>query len=89
MSNQKTDTVNEFGVTRPLWAIAAEIRRTWGDAVHFGARPYLDAMAQMDDVSDSYGFDSARSIVLYFLSNATRWRGPDARRLKAELKSHL
>ena len=30
-----------------------------------------------------------RSIVLYFLANAQQWRGPDARRIKAELKSML
>ena len=33
--------------------------------------------------------DDGGSIVLYFLSNATTWRGEDARRIKAELKSLL
>jgi hypothetical protein len=35
------------------------------------------------------GFDSARSVVLYFLSNASSWRGDVAKRVKAELKAHL
>jgi hypothetical protein len=36
-----------------------------------------------------YGQDSALSIIAYFLSNATTWRGDDARRLKAELREIL
>lgn len=29
----------------------------------------------------------AKTIVVYFLSNASSFRGPDAKRIKAELKS--
>jgi hypothetical protein len=71
---------------RPLHAIAAEIRRTWTKP-YFGAAPYLDAMHALDGINDSYGFDDAKSVVLYFLSNAKTWRGDDARRIKAELKA--
>ncbi len=70
---------------RSLCVIAREIRRTW-PKVNFGAVPYLDAMGSLGDISDSYGEDSAKSIVLYFLSNASGWRGPEAKRIKAELK---
>lgn len=73
-------------VTRSLSAIAREIRRTW-PKVYFGAVPYLDAMGSLGDICDNYGEDSAKSIVLYFLSNASGWRGPDAKRIKAELKA--
>lgn len=73
---------------RPLYAIAREIRADW-KPVYFGAVPYLDALAQMGDMRSMYGADDARSIVLYFLSNAAPWRGPVARRVKAELKSML
>ncbi len=78
------------GATEPrsLSAIALDIRRNW-PKVYFGAVPYLDAMRQLDSVADAYGADDARSIVLYFLSNATTWRGEHARRLKAELKAAL
>lgn len=74
--------------TRPraLSDIAWEIRRVWSP-VYFGAVPYLDAMASLDTMADNYGADSAHSVVLYFLSNARHWRGPEAKRIKAELKA--
>jgi hypothetical protein len=48
--------------------------------------PYLEAMHCLNTINDDYGYDSAKSIVLYFLSNANSWRGDVARRVKAELK---
>lgn len=79
-------------MSRSLWEIAADIDATWRDKngntkVWFGAEPYLVAMRSLDSVHDTYGCDTAKSIVLYFLSNATTWRGEDARRIKAELKA--
>tara|TARA_R110000787_G_scaffold187155_1_gene299098 strand:+ start:39 stop:347 length:309 start_codon:yes stop_codon:yes gene_type:complete len=53
------------------------------------AKPYLEAMACLDTPDDNFGADSGRSVVLYFLTNASTWRGPDARRIKAELKNIL
>lgn len=73
---------------RSLSVIAAEIRRDWKN-VYFGAVPYLDAMRTLDSVNDRYIAEDGRSIVLYFLSNATTWRGETARRIKAELKALL
>ena len=75
-------------MTRPLYVIADDIRRTWSKP-YFGAVPYIQAMAGLSDITDNYGFDSADSIVRYFLSNAATWRGEDARRIKAELKGML
>ncbi len=72
--------------TRPLSTIARDIAKTW-PKVYFGAVPYLQAMASLESVSDSYGWDDGKSIVLYFLTNAKTWRGEDARRIKAELKA--
>lgn len=80
MKTQKENTA------RPLYSIAAEIRHDWLK-VNYAAKPYLDAMATLESASDSYGHDTARSIVLYFLSNASSWRGETAKRIKAELKS--
>lgn len=71
---------------RPLYEIANEIRKDW-QKVYFGAVPYLQAMASLDDINDNYGMDSGRSIVLYFLSNASTWKGETAKRIKAELKA--
>lgn len=73
---------------RPLFVIAREIQASWGKP-NYAAIPYLDAMLSLSDIRESYGYDSADSIVRYFLSNATTWRGEDARRLKAELKGML
>lgn len=73
--------------TRSLSTIASEIRRDWGSKVNFAAKPYLSAMAGLDSITDSYGYDDARSIVRYFLSNAGSWRGDNAKRIKAELKA--
>lgn len=51
--------------------------------------PYRKAMRELDTITDRYGLDSAYEIVLRFLANATSWRGPDARRIKAELNEIL
>lgn len=71
---------------RKLNEIAREIERTW-PKVNYAARPYLDAMKSLESIDQNYYFDSGQSVVLYFLSNARSWRGADARRIKAELKS--
>lgn len=70
---------------RPLCEIAEDIRKHWKN-VYFGAKPYLSAMATLTTMEDTYVFDDAKTIVLYFLANASTWRGEDARRIKAELK---
>jgi hypothetical protein len=75
-------------MTRPLHEIAADIRKHWPN-MYFGAVPYVDAMSELNTLNDKYYADSASSVVLYFLSNAATWRGEDARRIKAELKSML
>lgn len=74
--------------TRLLSDIAYEIKRDWKN-VYFGAVPYLNAMCQLDSVTDMYGQDSGRSIVAYFLGNATTWRGEVARRVKKELNDMI
>jgi hypothetical protein len=79
---------NIMKTERQLHEIASEIRKTWAKP-YFGAVPYLRAMLSLGNVGDSYGFDDARSIVNYFLCNASTWRGEDARRIKAELKGML
>jgi len=75
-------------MTRSIAAIAREIRADWRP-VNFAAAPYLDAMADLDAITDDYGADTGVMIVAYFLSNASSWRGETARRVKAELKSAL
>ena len=71
---------------RSLKEIAREITTDWVK-VNFAAVPYLDAMHSLDSIEDNYYADSAHSVVVYFLSNARTWRGDNAKRIKAELKS--
>ena len=73
-------------MARPIYEIALEIKSLWKKP-YFGAVPYLDAMVHLDIIDDYYFLDSAKEVVLYFLANASTFRGEDARRLKAELKS--
>lgn len=73
---------------RSLSVIAGEIRSDW-NRVNGAALPYLQAMATLRSVDDPYYLDTGRSIVSYFLANAATWRGPEARRIKAELNRLL
>lgn len=73
---------------RSLSTIAHDIGLHWSP-VYFGAVPYLEAMATMATIDEDYMYDSGRSVVLYFLSNARTWKGEHARRIKSELKALL
>lgn len=75
-------------MARPLYEIAREIRKAWTKVSPY-AEPYLEAMESLNTIDDNYYLDSGKSVVLYFLSNASTWRGEDARRIKAELKEML
>ena len=61
-------------------------KATSKNGVNNAAKPYLDAMLDLQTVEDKYGLDSGKGIVLYFLSNATSYRGEQAKLVKAELK---
>ena len=75
---------------RTFQQIAKDIKSTWLN-VYFGAVPYLEAMLTLDtsDPNAMYFYNTAGDIVRYFLANAQTFRGADAKRLKAELKSML
>ena len=72
-----------------LSKLAMLIRRDWGTKLNYAARPYLDAMAQLETIRDKYYQDDARGIVSYFLANAGTWRGEAAKLIKAELKRRI
>ena len=79
-------------ITRPLSTIANEIRADWskqGKGVGYAAKPYLEAMQQLDLIKGRYYEDSAESVVMYFLANASSWRGEVAKRVKKELNDML
>lgn len=71
---------------RSIRVIALDIKKDWVK-VNYAAKPYLDAMLELDSINDKYYEDSAKSVVLYFLSNASSFRGERAKALKAELKA--
>lgn len=75
---------------RTFREIAIEVQRVWKN-VYFGAKPYLEAMMHLEttDPEAPYYFETAGDIVRYFLANATTFRGENARRIKAELKSMI
>ena len=75
-------------MARPINEIARDISRDWSKP-YFGAVPYLDAMRQLQSIDDQYYYDSADSVVRYFLANASTWRGETAKRIKEELRSML
>lgn len=70
---------------RPIYEIAADIERNWAK-VNYAARPYLDAMHSINSINDMFYADTAKSVVLYFLSNARSFTGENAKRIKSELK---
>ena len=74
--------------TLKISEIAQRVRRDW-KRVYFGAEPYLGIMFLLDTLDDDYGAVSGREIVARFLCNATNWRGPVARLIKAELNRRL
>ncbi len=79
-------TENNQNTPRPIHVIASEIIQDWKN-VNYAAQPYLSAMSKLNSINDDFGSDSAEMVIVYFLSNATTWRGEVAKRIKTELKS--
>lgn len=73
---------------RPIRVIAAEIIADW-KSPDYTAAPYLKAMQSLNNMDDKYVLDDADDIVMRFLLNASKWRGPVARELKKELNKML
>lgn len=92
------EKVKETNSKRTFSAIAAEVLNLWktkyGKDLPWSlkcALPYLQAMLECDttDKDAQYYAETVESVVVYFLANITNWRGDDAKRIKAELKSLL
>ena len=71
---------------RSISSIARDIKKVWIKP-YFGAKPYLDAMMSLDKINDRFYEDSASLVVMYFLANASTFRGNNAKVLKQELKN--
>ena len=70
---------------RSINAIASDIQKDWKN-ISYSAKPYLEAMHSLNSIKDNYGYDSAESVVRYFLANASQWKGENAKTIKLELK---
>jgi len=66
--------------------IAHAIAKDWTNISPYAA-DYLNAMKEIQDIEGAYYADSAKSVVLYFLANASSYRGENARSYKALLKA--
>lgn len=73
---------------RSIKDIAAEIKSDWKN-VSPHAKPYLDAMFDLNTIDDKYIEEDASSILSYFLSNAAQWKGEKAKAIKKELNDML
>ena len=74
--------------TMSIGEIAMVVYDDWRP-INYAAKPYLEAMASLHSVNDNYGMDSGYSIIAYFLSNASQWKGDVAKAVKIELKRRL
>jgi hypothetical protein len=74
--------------TLTISGIAKLIIKDW-KIVNYAAKPYLMAMNELKTINDKVGFDNGASIVRYFLSNASSYRGDVARAVKIELRKRL
>jgi len=61
IGDKKMDLTN-----KTISEIASIIHKDWGEKVYFGARPYLEAMEEVNDVNDRYMFEDGKTQVLYF-----------------------
>lgn len=77
--NTKEITVSE---------IALAISKDW-KTINPYAKEYLDAMLTIEDINGNYIYDSAKSVVMYFLANAGTYRGENAKSYKALLKEMI
>jgi hypothetical protein len=75
---------------KTLSQLSSIVYQDW-KKVNFAAAPYLSAFSMFHtlDLGEQVGYDSAKSVVLYFLSNSGSWRGDTAKIVKTELKRRL
>jgi hypothetical protein len=69
--------------------VVYEDHRQQGRPVDYAAKPYLEAMSSLQHIDDMYLQDTGISIVSYFLSNSSSYKGDVARAIKNELKRRL
>ena len=73
---------------RPIYSLAQEVSKLWRE-VDPAAQPYLERMRLMERIHDNVDDHPGRETIQGFLDNSTSWTGPDASRIKAELRGKL
>jgi hypothetical protein len=71
-----------------IFELAHIVRDDW-EKVSGHARPYLSAMCYIGDINERYCAEDAASVVGYFLSNASGWKGETAKAVKKELRRRV
>ena len=79
--------------TMTISQIASLIFTDWRanskSGINYAAKPYLEAMLDLQSIDDMYVADTGRTIVNYFLSNAGAYRGVQAKLIRIELRNRL
>lgn len=68
--------------------ISRVVRKNWAKP-NFAAVPYIESMGHCETLESRYIAEDGATQVVYFLSNATTWRGDVAKLVKAELNRRL
>ena len=68
--------------------IAEVVHKDWRN-IPESAKAYSGPMLSLFSISDNYYEDTGKSVVAYFLGNASGWRGETARAIKKELNKRL
>jgi|WetSurMetagenome_2_1015567.scaffolds.fasta_scaffold1000759_1 hypothetical protein len=84
-----TPDYSKMSLSQLATCIGADWRKTSAKGVHPYAKPYLEAMACLNDIKDNYGADTGYSVVAYLLGNLSQYKGETAKAIKAELKKRL
>ncbi len=66
--------------------IADIIYDDWWENISTEAKPYVEALFNLSDFNDSFWYDSADTIITYFLMNSTNWKWDIAKKVKKALK---
>lgn len=74
--------------------IAYEIVQKWRqdppqERIVRRAGPWIEAMMSLNSCEDWYGMETGDMIVAHVLDNITHWGGPEARRIRDNLRQHL
>ena len=74
--------------TMTIGRIAILIADDW-NAIPECAAVYVNAMVQLNSITDQYIMDPGSEVVARFLCNASTWKGEIARAVKKELNRRL